>query len=144
WMTSADPCETMEHTRAQDPELERLRSVVHKWEVVIGIRPMTALEVIEIATKQTDTPVPDGKRFVNEAFREALLAVAGNGGSIDSRRLGTWLGAIKDRIIDGKKIALGKMSSGSNQWQLIGSAAAESRLGDKGGSDPPTPLRKAA
>jgi putative DNA primase/helicase len=116
YVTGADPCETMERARVEDPELERLRSVVHKWETVIGSRSVTTLEVIENAAKQTGPLSPDGKKFVNDAFREALLAVAGNGGAIDSRRLGTWLGGIKDRIVDGKKIVLGRMSSGSNQW----------------------------
>jgi hypothetical protein len=41
---------------------------------------MTTLEVIEIATKQTGPSSLDGKRFVRDSFREALLAVAGHGG----------------------------------------------------------------
>jgi putative DNA primase/helicase len=118
--------------------------VIHKWEPVIGDRLMTTLEVIEIATKQTAPSGLDGKRFVHDAFREALLAVAGNGGVIDSRRLGTWLGGVKDRIVNGKKIVLGKMSSGSNQWQLIHLAASRSGPDDETSSNLPSPLADAA
>ena len=34
-------------------------------------------------------------------FREALLAVAGHGGAINSRRLGKWLAANQKRIVEG-------------------------------------------
>jgi hypothetical protein len=83
--TSADPCATMERTQAQEPELERLANVIHQWNSVIGDRPVTTAEVIDVATKQ-QTPVVDlgSKKFVHDVFREALLIVAGNNGNIDS------------------------------------------------------------
>ena len=38
------------------------------------------------------------------AFRDALLVAAGEGGVIDSRRLGSWLAANKGRIVGGVRI----------------------------------------
>ena len=96
-----------------------LRSVAHQWASAVGDRRVSVAEVIDIATKPSSEFEPDQKRFVNHAFREALLVIAGNGGAIDSRRLGTWLGRHKDRIVDGKKIILDRMLNGNNQWRLV-------------------------
>jgi putative DNA primase/helicase len=86
----ADPCATMERAQVQDPELERLASVIHHWDLVIGDRAVTAADVIDIATQQHNMPDsgPNRKRFVHDAFRDALLAVAGNGGTVEGRGLG--------------------------------------------------------
>jgi len=123
--TNADPCATMERIQTQDPEVERLVSVIHEWQAIIGDRFVTTAEVIDIATKQRFPPSLDEKRFVHDTFREALLAVAGNGGSIDSRRLGAWLGHNKDRIVGGKKIVMGPMLNGINRWQVVPVNGAE-------------------
>ncbi len=116
--TQADPCATMERIQAQDPEVERLVSVIHEWQAIIGDRYVTTAEVIDIATKQRLTSSVEEKKFVHDTFREALLAVAGNGGSIDGRRLGTWLARNKDRIVGGQKIEMGTMLNGINRWQV--------------------------
>jgi putative DNA primase/helicase len=137
----ADPCTTMERAQAQDPELERLASVIYHWMSAIGDRPATCSEVIEIATKQHNSSSfdQDRRRFVHDAFREALLAVAGSAGNIDSRRLGSWLGRHQDRIVNGTTIVLSTMASGNNRWQLM--HVPGSGVGD---GEPPTPLRPAA
>jgi putative DNA primase/helicase len=123
----ADPCATMERAQVHDPELERLASVIHHWDLAIGDKAVTALDVIDIATKQHHNlnPDPNGKRFVHDAFRDALLAVAGNGGIVESRRLGNWLSRHQDRIVSGKKLTLSTMASGYNRWQLARVAGSE-------------------
>jgi putative DNA primase/helicase len=103
-----------------------LGSVAHQWASVIGERRVSAAEVIQIATKFNSESEPDRKRFANDAFREALLVIAGNGGAIDSGRLGTWLGRNKDRIVDGKKIIRDGILTGNNQWRLIHVASSSS------------------
>jgi hypothetical protein len=109
----------MDGARAQDPEREMLRSVAHQWASVVGDHRVSVAEVIDIATKPSSESEPDQKRFVNHAFREALLVIAGNGGAIDSRRLGTWLGRNKDRIVDSKKIIPDGILTGITQWRLV-------------------------
>jgi len=123
--TGADPCATMERIQAQDPEAERLVAVMHEWQAIIGDRYVTTSEVIDIATKQRPTSSVEEKRFVHDTSREALLAVAGNGGNIDGRRLGAWLGHNKDRIVGGKKIEMGPMLNGINRWQVVPADGAE-------------------
>ncbi|MGA8550963.1 MAG: hypothetical protein WB678_12075 [Stellaceae bacterium] len=126
YVTDADPCDTMDRVRAQDPEREMLGSVAHQWASAVGGRRVSVAEVIDIATKLSSELEPDQKRFVNHAFREALLVIAGNGGAIDSRRLGTWLGRHKDRIVDGKKIIPDGILNGINQWRLVADVSGSS------------------
>jgi hypothetical protein len=98
---------------------------MHEWQAIIGDRYVTTSEVIDIATKQRPTSSVEEKRFVHDTSREALLAVAGNGGNIDGRRLGAWLGHNKDRIVGGKKIEMGPMLNGINRWQVVPADGAE-------------------
>jgi putative DNA primase/helicase len=144
FFTGADPCATMERARAQDPELEMLGSVAHQWDSVIGGRRVSVSDVIEIATKYNSAPEADGKKFVNEALREALLVVAGNIGNIDSRRLGTWLGRNKDRIVKGKKIVPDGILNGITQWRLVHIPDTSTGSEEEAGSNPEMPFRFAA
>ena len=134
----------MERARAQDPELEMLGSVAHQWDAVIGGRRVAVSDVIEIATKFNSGPEADGKKFVNEALREALLVVAGNIGNIDSRRLGTWLGRNKDRIVKGKKIVPDGILNGTTQWRLVYIPDTSTGPDEEGGPDPEMRFRSAA
>jgi putative DNA primase/helicase len=122
WLGGADPCATMEQAKAQDPELESLARVLHHWHSTIGERAVTVSEVIDVAIKQNAgaTFKPDTKRFTNDAFREALLAVAGVGGVVDGRRLGMWLSRYRDRIANGKKITSATKMNGHGRWRVIG------------------------
>lgn len=115
WAGEADPCETMERARDEDPQLEKLRSVLHNWKETIGDRRMSAADLIQAAG------YAGFNAFDSEgaSLREALLAVAGNGQTIDVRRLGIWLSRNKDRIVDGKKIVYAGLLTGSSQWQLV-------------------------
>jgi hypothetical protein len=52
-------------------------------------------------------------------LREALLSVAGEGGAINSARLGRWISKCKGRIVDGLKIECGTLSDGYQQWRVV-------------------------
>ena len=121
WLAGADPCATMERAKAQDPELESLANVLCYWHAVIGDKPVTVSEVIEIAARQNShSPFDaDAKRFVNDAFREALLVVAGTAGCINNYRLGNWLGRYRDRVARGKKIISATKDDGYGRWRVV-------------------------
>ncbi|TPG58027.1 hypothetical protein EAH89_08620 [Roseomonas nepalensis] len=122
WYKLADPVETMEALRHDDPKLDALLGVVTQWAEVIGDARVSVREIIEAATAQ----VPTGggtaglgrPAFRCPEFREALLAVAGEGGAINSRRLGKWLSLHKGRIVDGYRICRLNHSGGTLYWQL--------------------------
>lgn len=111
WAGMPDPVASMEEVRGSDPRRSELRSVMSQWDSTIGPRPVTSAEIIAAATAHLE-------------FREALLAVAGAGGAINTARLGVWLRRIKGRIADGLRIEAATMSGGINRWELRGGRAA--------------------
>lgn len=117
WLGEADPCDTMEELRGADPKLEALTSVLEGWREVIGLQPANVRDVIERATEQR--PQLCGRtEFVHPEFREALLRVAGEGGAINGRRLGKWIGAHQNRIVGGLRLINAGVSAGHTRWQL--------------------------
>jgi len=117
WLGEADPCSTMEEVRGADPKLEALTMVIEQWQAVLGERRVSVKEVIEAAVEQA--PSLFGRpEFRHPDFREALLVVAGDGGAINSRRLGKWLGANQNRIIDGMKIVADGVVVGIARWRI--------------------------
>lgn len=120
WLDERDPAETMEKVRAADPKLEALATVMDQWATVIGGTRVSAREVIEIATSDTTETTPPYRRaFVYADFREALLVVAGDGGAINSKRLGKWLSAHADRIVRGRKLMADGGQQSAIRWRLI-------------------------
>lgn len=117
WLGEADPCDTMEELRGADPKLEALTSVLEGWREVIGLQPASVRDVIERATEQR--PQLYGRaEFVHPEFREALLRVAGEGGAINGRRLGKWIGSHQNRIVGGLRLINAGVSAGHTRWQL--------------------------
>lgn len=103
WSGHADPVDTMTEARALDPKLDSLNAVLAQWVEIFGSRRITARDMIASATEQVDR---GGFRpeFVRPDFREALLAVAGDGGAVSGRRLGKWISAHAGRIVGGRRI----------------------------------------
>jgi putative DNA primase/helicase len=122
WLGHADPVETMEAARAEDPELDTLRRVVAAWVEAIGTdRPYTAGQLKELAERRTTSgePYETGGTFAHPELREALISVAhGGGGVIDSKKLGRWLGQYRGRIIDGYKLVAREQKK-QNVWYLV-------------------------
>ena len=122
WLGEADPCETMESVRGADPKLEALTMVLTQWHAVLGDERLTVHQIIDIATERR-SQLYGRSEFVHAEFREALLAIAGDGGAINGRRLGRWIGAHQNRIVAGLKLVSAGLSAGRMRWRLV---AAES------------------
>jgi hypothetical protein len=112
----ADPVDTIEEVRKTDNRLDELQAVLNQWSDAIGDERATAADVIKVAT-ETQSGYAHSE-FVRPDFREALLAVAGQGGSVNGRRLGNWLAAIKDRLVDGRNIEHCGVRGGAAVWRL--------------------------
>ncbi len=120
WLGCADPVGTMERARVSDPKLDELSAVLTQWRAVIGTDRITVRRVIEKASRQSGGTGYDfnPKEFDNPDFREALLAVAGQGGAINGKRLGKWLGAHAKRIAGGCWIEQDGTHAGAALWRL--------------------------
>ena len=115
WLGEDDPVKTQEDLRAVDPIVEQMEAVLRCWAEVLGHAPTTTSEMIKRATTRTG----DYDLFLYPQFREALLGVAGNGGSvINARALGVWIGRIKDRIVGGRRVVRCGITDGAVRWQL--------------------------
>lgn len=120
WLGEADPCATMEKVRRKDPKLGAMITVITQWLEVIGQDSVTAKALIECAVEKVNdgSIAPWKQEFTNPEFRDALLIVAGEGGAINSLKLGKWLAANQDRFVEGHKIVQRGTRSGSNLWKL--------------------------
>ena len=120
WLGEKDPLMTTEAVRGGDPRLETLAAVIEQWRTVIGARPVTVRELIDLATKthQAGGYLAE-KELHYPDFREALLAVAGRGGAINGQALGNWLGRNRGRIIGRLKIERHGVCQGNAKWQLM-------------------------
>jgi hypothetical protein len=114
WLGRADPLETMEAARADDPVLNNLRTVVAAWQAAVGTDcPLSAGDLKERAITLSAAEMN---------FSAALCTVAsapGRGSEIDAVRLGRWLSRNRGRIVDGLKL-YGKKDAHSKQmkWWL--------------------------
>ena len=99
WLGYADPVDTMEAARADDPSRGNLRAVIAAWLRVIGTnKPMTAGEIIAKASSTADDP----DRILNAAI--SAVAMRQGESEIDAMKFGRWLGRNKGRVVDNMKI----------------------------------------
>jgi putative DNA primase/helicase len=122
WLGCADPCDTVENVRADDPERNALAAVLAQWEQHLGcFKPYTTAEVVKCATSTAVERGKDGRIIVQVSraeFKEALLEIAGYKESINHRRLGIWLNKNEDKIVNGLRLCAKGIRDGSKRWAL--------------------------
>jgi putative DNA primase/helicase len=109
WLGRADPIDTMEAAREDDPRKGVLRLLVAAWKEAGGVdNPMTTAGLIALAEIKAGSSGLDGLKLKHSELRNALVAVAAAAAGrseIDTVRLGKWLGQQNGRVVDGLKIA---------------------------------------
>lgn len=120
WLGQGDPVASMESIRADDPKLEAMVAVMTQWWTVLGERRVAVRAVIDAATEQRTVQglIYPKQEFVRPDFREALLAVAGENGAINSRRLGRWLASHEGRIVGRWRLERDGETGGAVMWVL--------------------------
>jgi len=120
WLGEADPVATMEAVRDSDPRLDAIKAVLVQWEAALGDRRVSVRELITCANEQRTVlgSSPMRMEFHRPDFREALLAIAGEGGVVNTRRLGKWIAAHEKRVVDHRRIERDTPSGGSQTWVL--------------------------
>jgi phosphoenolpyruvate-protein kinase (PTS system EI component) len=114
WLGEADPCETTETARADDPERAKLAALLEHWEAVISDRPVTAKEVIQ-ATMGDQT---EAKIALGDALKAVAVSFNKADDKYDAQRLGNYLAKHAGRVIGMLVIVKDKIVRGSQTWRL--------------------------
>jgi hypothetical protein len=115
WLGQDDPVKSMETARHEDPELTAIRELIGHWQAELSLNsPYTTNRIIQVACQKD----PHTYEFTKAEFRDLLLRLAGEGGAVNSRRLGRWLSRISGRIVAGFRLHVKQDSSHGNQFSL--------------------------
>lgn len=106
WLGAVDPCDSREAVMEDDPEAAMLRTLLAAWWERFGRTPRTVKEIVK-AGDEDDSP-----------FAEVLHDIAGEGRSINTRRLGWWLRRQAGRIVDGMKLMQSRVSRVA-EWKVL-------------------------
>jgi hypothetical protein len=119
WLGEHDPVVSMETIRAEDPEMTTLREIIEHWLQQLNLHEgYTANRIITFACEKRETFSGIGD-FIRPEFRDALLRVAGHGGTVSSRNLGTWLSGMNGRPVGGHKLLVKTDPKHGNRYSLV-------------------------
>lgn len=98
WLGLPDPLKASEGLREMDPDLEGLRLLLGAWSDEFGERDTPAADVVAAGMRLQF----GGPEHANPDLRDALQLICNE--KPNTRRLGYWLRAHRDRIVDGMQI----------------------------------------
>jgi putative DNA primase/helicase len=121
WLGCADPCDSMEAARDDDPELGELREVLGAWQDNLSVGERYTVRAIADAAESRimdDTAADFTNAFRLPDLRDALLRIAGERGCINTKRLGKWFLKYEGRIVGKLRLTRDTMqaSGGVVQW----------------------------
>jgi putative DNA primase/helicase len=140
WLGEADPVQSMEVTRAEDPERAELRSMMDAWTKEFGIgsyHRTTVAALIEAAMEVVSgslTKEPEHPEL-QAACTAACYATTLRRGPPDVTSLGIWLRNHKGRVIDGKRFMNQPNPKGASTW-WIEEVVTEQQAGDQSKQKP--------
>lgn len=98
WLGLPDPLKASEGLREMDPDLEGMRLLLGAWFDEFGDHNIAAADVVAAGMKV----IPFSSDYENPELRDALQLICAE--KPNTRRLGYWLRAHRDRIVDGMQI----------------------------------------
>jgi hypothetical protein len=114
-----DPADAVSQNYENDPETQKLRSILMGWYTVHGSTQIRVGEVLRLAEEHgikggcTWEPDEDQAELL-----EALREIAGEPEKVNTRRLGRWIERQEGRVLDGMKLERGKQQRGSASWMV--------------------------
>lgn len=120
WLGHADPCASMDRARDEDPELSAIRELFGHWQEHLSLSSgYTTNALTKTACERSSFGgFSTAGDFVVPEFRDLLLRQAGDGGAVNSRRLGKWLSKISGRVVDSLRIEMKVDGSHGNRFAL--------------------------
>jgi putative DNA primase/helicase len=122
WLDEADPVETMEAIRQEDPAAQRRHRLMELWpftdEVTVAAVVARGLERIK------DEKTGEEGELVRPDLHAVMAVAVGKGGGISGERLGWWLRSNKGRVVNvtGKGrcrfVSAAVVSHGAAKWTL--------------------------
>lgn len=134
WLGHDDPVTSMETAREEDPELSAIRELFEHWREHLHLSSgYTTNAITKAACEKGPGAAFDYnvQEFRAPEFRDLLLRQAGDGGAVNSRRLGKWLSRIKGRVVGGHRIEMRADSSNGNRFSLCRVAGTDAFPGDR-------------
>lgn len=115
WLGLPDPLKASEGLREQDPDLEAMRLLFSAWREAFGDKPST---VVEVVAAGMGTQLMSSDRTHPEMY-DALQLVCSE--KPNTRRLGYWLRAHRDRIVDGLQLKAARPDGHAKvaRWQVV-------------------------
>lgn len=116
WLGRADPVDTMDRARAEDPVIASLGTVMAAWHATMGSSARTTGAVKE----QAELLNPFGNPANGELLQSLVEVAEDRRGGIDPKRLGHFLSRHQGRIVNGLKIAPSNDDAHSKQrrWSV--------------------------
>jgi putative DNA primase/helicase len=139
WAGDADPCEGRKNLEAEsDPAFDRLATLLECWEACYSNKEATVVQVLQDVSLQA-TPI-DMNNPANKwhELHEALSAFdpTYRGQQLSKQLIGTAMGRIEGRIVDGKRFVKGETRQKTGwPWRVAGVA------GVAGVANPGTPRK---
>jgi hypothetical protein len=102
--------------------------VLAQWWAIIGPQRVSSRTIIDHAVERctmSGNPISTTPEIRHPDFREALLAVAGEHGVPNGRKLGCWITRHEDRIAHGMRIVRCGLLRGIMTWRLEQSAQCD-------------------
>jgi hypothetical protein len=100
WLGLADPCATRENIEAADPVRENLRMLLGGWHEHFGDRPANVTQAVTAGVNARNK-AGDILSFTGGGLDDAMMAIAGEKGTVNSRRLGRFIAKHERRIEGG-------------------------------------------
>ncbi|GJE53210.1 hypothetical protein GOFOIKOB_6286 [Methylobacterium tardum] len=127
WLGHADPVVSMETAREEDPELSAIRELHEHWRAHLKLSSGYTTNIIirTACDRELANAFSGPGEFKLAEFRDLLLRQAGDGGAVNSRRLGKWLSRIKGRVVDGHRIEMKADASNGNRFSLCRVSGAD-------------------
>jgi hypothetical protein len=123
WLGKADPVQSMEAARAEDPELGELTDMLEGWSAAIGVGASNRIRLSSVITKGTAmVRQSEGSELepTNPGLYAALVAVAQRSekktAKPQAKILGDWLRKNRGRIVDGRCFQCVPDPKRGNEW----------------------------
>lgn len=115
-MDVSDPVLAIDNAFGLDPETSKLAALLVSCVDVFKGQPFKTAELISKATDAYD--VGNGFTYTNLELNDAVGEIAGEGRTINARRLGRWIEKNRGRIVSGLKIEAVASRQGVKIWQV--------------------------